>query len=307
MAFLYKAEPVRGEAWRRIFADRRPGLPFHIWPEPHDPAAIRYLAAWIPPEDLTVYPNLEVLFCVAAGVDQLDLSRVPLDLPVVRMIEPELISGMAEYVCWAVLSLQREMQRYLQDQRDRRWEARPMRAAADTRVGVMGLGNLGRAVLARLAPFGYPLSGWSRSRQEIPGVTCHAGAGELPAFLANCDVLVCLLPLTDATRGILDARLFAQLPMGAALVNVGRGGHLVAPDLLAALDAGRLSAAILDVTDPEPPAPDDPLWSHPRVWLTPHIASATGHRGGAEAVLANLDRHDRALPLTGLVDRTRGY
>jgi glyoxylate/hydroxypyruvate reductase len=307
MTFLYKAEPVRGAAWARLFAERRPDLPFRIWPDVGDPAEIRFLAAWQLPEDLARFPRLEILFSVGAGVDQLELAALPPDLLVVRMIEPGLTAGMAEYVCWAVLSLQRDMPAYLEEQRRGLWQARPMRAAAECRVGVMGLGTLGRAALERLAGFGYTLSGWSRSPRSLPGVTCHVGIENLPAFLSGCDILVCLLPLTPETQGILNAATFSQLPRGACVVNTARGGHLVGADLLASLDNGHLAAAILDVTDPEPPHPDDPLRTHPRVWLTPHIASSTTERSGAQAILDNLDRYARGLSLAGLVDRARGY
>lgn len=307
MTFLYKSEPARGAVWARVFAERRPDLPFRIWPDGGDPAEVRFLAAWQPPDDFGRFPNLELLFSVGAGVDQLDLSALPPELPVVRMIEPGLGAGMAEYVCWAVLSLQRGMVGCLDRQRRGVWQAQPMRPAAACRVGVMGLGVLGRAALERLAGFGHPLSGWSRTRHDLPGVACHAGAAELPAFLAGCDVLACLLPLTPETRGILDAALFAQLPRGAAVVNAGRGAHLASADLLDALASGQLSAAILDVTDPEPPPEGHPFWTHPRIWLTPHSASSTGGESGADAVLDNLERHARGLAPLGLVDRSRGY
>lgn len=307
MAFLYKSEAARGAVWARIFAERAPELTFRIWPDVGDPAEVRFMAAWQPPDDIARFRNLELLFCVGAGVDQLDLAALPPDLPVVRMIEPGLAAGMAEYVCWAVLSLQRGMVGGLERQRRGVWRAQPIWPAAACRVGVMGLGVLGRAALRQLAGFGYPLSGWSRTPHDLPGVACHAGAAELPAFLAGCDVLVCLLPLTSETHGILNADLFAQLPRGAAMVNAGRGAHLAIADLLAALDSGQLSAAILDVTDPEPPQAGHALWTHPRIWLTPHIASSTAGEGGAEAVLANLQRHARGLAPIGLVDRSRGY
>lgn len=307
MTFLYKSEPARGVVWARIFAERMPSLPFRIWPDVGDPEAVRFLAAWKPPEDLARFPNLELLFSIGAGVDQLDLSALPPGLPVVRMIEPGLAAGMAEYVCWAVLSLQRGMVPCLDRQRRGVWQAQRMRPASSCRVGVMGLGVLGRAALDRLAGFGYPLSGWSRTRHDLQGVTCYAGPDGLPAFLAGCDVLVCLLPLTPDTCGILDAARLRLLPRGAAVVNAARGAHVVTADLLACLDAGHLSAAILDVTDPEPPPEGHVLWTHPRIWLTPHIASSTGGESGAEAVLANLERHARGMALHGLVDRSRGY
>lgn len=307
MALLYKSDPVRGAVWRKIFAREFPGLPFHIWPETVDPDSIRFMAAWTLPEAMARFRNLEVVFSIGAGVDQLDLTRLPPDLPVVRMIEPGLVAGMVEYVTFAVLALHRGMPNYLHRQRCGEWTADRVMAAAFRRVGVMGLGVLGRAALQALGRFGFALSGWSRSRQNVPGVRCHAGPDELPGFLADCDILVCLLPLTPQTRGILNAGLFAALSPGAGLVNAGRGPHLVADDLLAALETGHISAAILDVTDPEPPLPGHPVWSHPRIWLTPHIASMVQPESGADAVIANLHRYLRGEKLVGLVDRSRGY
>lgn len=308
MAFLYKGD--NAAAWAQEFAARAPEIPFHLWPAAgeaadFDPAAVRFLAIWQPPADIPArFPKLEILFSVGAGVDQFDLAKLPPTLPLVRMVEPGLIDGMVEYVCFAVLGLHRDMPHYLSA---REWRPLPVKTAAQRRVGVLGLGELGRAVLTRLATFGFDCAGWSRSRHEQPGVRCHAGADELPAFLAGCDILVCLLPLTAATRGMLDAQLFAALPAGAALVNVGRGGHLVEKDLLQALDDGHLSAAILDVCEPEPLPAGHAFWRHPRIWLTPHIASATQPASAVEAVLENLRRHARGEALVGLVDRSKGY
>lgn len=307
MAFLYKSEPVRGAAWARIFAAALPELPFRIWPETGDPAAVRYMAVWEPPADFSVFPNLQVLFSVGAGVDQFDLGALPPHLKVVRMIEPGLVAGMAEYATMAVLALHRGLPAYLARQRAGEWRPDPVPRAGSRRVGVMGLGVLGRAVLERLGSLGFACAGWSRSRHDLPGIACHAGADELAGFLATSDVLICLLPLTRATSGILGARLFGLLPRGAMLVNLGRGGHLVAEDLLAALEAGQVSAAILDVTEPEPLPAAHPFWSHPRIWMTPHVASTTAAESGAEAVLANLRRHARGEPMAGLIDRKRGY
>ena len=306
-AILFKSMASRAAVWQRRFAEQLPGLAFRVWPEIGDPDDVRYLAAWRLPDDLDRFRHLEVLFSVAAGVDQFDLARVPAGLPVVRMLEPGLAAGMAEYVTWAVLSLHRGMQPYLARQRRGIWREDPVPRAADRRVGVMGMGELGRCALERLAPFGFPRRAWSRTPRAMPGVACFAGAEQLPAFLAGCDILVCLLPLTPQTEGLLDARLFAALPEGAAVVNAGRGGHLVLDDLMAALDAGHLSGAVLDVTEPEPPAAAHPLWQHERVWLTPHIASSSEAEGGAAAVIANIRRHREGEPLVGLIDRRQGY
>jgi len=308
MTFLYKSAPERGAVWARHFAEHAPDIPFRVWPDTGDPAQVRYLAAWTLPPDLAkTFPNLELLFCVGAGVDQLDLSQVPQSIPVVRMIEPGLVDGMVEFGTLAVLAIHRDWLSYAAQQREQRWHALPVRQAAERTVGVMGLGVLGQAVIEKLRGFGFRCAGWSRTPRRIDGVDCFAGEASLPAFLARLDILICLLPLTGTTRGILDRRVFDAMPQGAALVSLGRGGHLVQDDLLRALDSGRLSAAILDVTDPEPLPAGHPFWTHPRVAITPHIASETQAESSAKVLLENLRRHRRGEPLVGVVDRSRGY
>lgn len=308
MSFLYKSEPERGAVWARLFAERAPDVEFRIWPDIGDPSVVRYLAAWEPPENLAeTCPNLELVFSVGAGVDQFDFSRIPPGVPVVRMIESGLVAGMVEYATLAVLAAHRDWPTYAAQQREGVWDPLRVRTAGSRRVGVLGMGVLGQAVLTSLQAFGFQCAGWGRTPRELPGVESFAGEEGLDAFLARTDILVCLLPLTTATRGILSRALFDRLPPGAALVNVGRGGHLVEQDLLDALDSGRLSAAILDVFDTEPLAAGHPFWHHPRIMVTPHIASMTQAETSAEAVLENLRRHWVGLPLIGLVDRSRGY
>jgi glyoxylate/hydroxypyruvate reductase len=308
MAFVYKGEARRGAVWAGHFARKMPQLPFRIWPEVGDAARVRFLAAWEPPPRLAdTFPNLEVLFSVGAGVDQFDLSVLPPHLRVVRMVEPGLTACMCEYVSWAVLSLHRDIPLYLCQQRRSHWQEHPVRPAHTRRVGVMGMGTLGRAALAQLRRLGFDCAGWNRSRRSEPGVHCYAGEEELGKFLSRTDILVCLLPLTQETRGILGRPVFDALPRGAALVNVGRGGHLVEAELLAALEGGQLSAAVLDVCEPEPLPQGHPFWYDPRIWLTPHVASATQAESAVEALLDNLRRHEAGLPLEGVVDRARGY
>jgi len=212
----------------------------------------------------------------------------------VRMIEPALVATMAEYVSFAVLALHRDMPMYLSQQREGVWREHRVRPPGASRVGVMGTGLLGTAAIERLRSLGFDCVGWNRRV-------------DLDSFLARTDILVCLLPLTDSTRGILNRHLLDTLPEGAALVSVGRGGHLVEADLLEALDRGHVRASIIDVCETEPPAQDHPFWRHPKIWLTPHIASTTQPESAVEAVLANMARYERGEVMLGLVDRDRGY
>ncbi|MCD6016875.1 MAG: glyoxylate/hydroxypyruvate reductase [Solirubrobacterales bacterium] len=294
MAVLYLSTPERGTVFARAFAEQLPDVPF--WQgRAEDPEAVRYLVTWTAPERLAeTYPNLRLIFSVGAGVDQFDLTNLPPDVGVVRMLEPGLAEQMREYVTLGVLALHRDLPLYLDNQCSRRWQTAANRPAAERRVGVMGLGTLGQAALAALTPFGFPLAGWSRSPKTIPGVDCFT---DLDAFLARTDILVCLLPLTPETTGLLDARLFARL----------RGRQLDQAALLAALDGGRLAAAMLDVTDPEPLPPEHPLWRHPRVILTPHVACQTRAEEGAAHVIAGVRADRTGAPVAGLVDRERGY
>ncbi|SFB60306.1 glyoxylate/hydroxypyruvate reductase A [Pseudomonas sp. NFIX10] len=308
MALLYKADPVRGEQWKRLFAEHAPDIEWRAWPDIGDPKDIRYLAAWQAPDDLeTRLPNLEVLFALSAGVDQLDLDRLPTSLPVVRLLDPGITRGMCEYASFAVLSLHRDMLRYRQQQVARCWQAHLLQPAAQRRVGVMGLGMQARQILATLQTFGFALSGWARSEHRIAGVDCFAGDEQLPAFLGQCDIVLCVLPLTEQTRGILNRQSFQHLPKGAALVNMGRGGHLIEEDLLEALASGQLSAAVLDVLQQEPAAPDHPFWQHPQILLTPHIAAMTQPESAFGVLLDNIRRHQRGESMLGQIDPQRRY
>jgi glyoxylate/hydroxypyruvate reductase A len=308
MSILYQSDPVRGRVWQKIFAQHVPDIEFHVGSENVDLSAVEYLIAWEPSSDLLqALPNLQIVFSVGAGVDHLDLSVVSPRVQIVRMVEPGIVNGMVEYVTMCVLALHRNLPEYLGSQANREWREIDVVPASSRGVGVLGLGVLGQAVLERLGTFGYRRYGWSRTLKELPGVCCYAGQEALNAFLGQCDILICLLPLTEATRGILDQRLFSALPRGASLINVGRGAQLNRDALLAALDAGQLSRAILDVVDPEPLPQAHPFWEHPRIWITPHIASMAQPETAALAVLDNLRRYRSGEPLHGAVDRDRGY
>jgi glyoxylate/hydroxypyruvate reductase A len=283
---------------------------------PHDkidPAAVHYAAVWKPlPGSLKAFPNLAAIFNLGAGVDALIADSSLPDVPIVRVADEDLTGRMTEYVAMHVLIHHRH-QRYVDAcQRDRLWAPPLQRAANAVRVGVMGLGVLGSDAAEVLRRLGFSVAGWSRTRKTIAGIATFAGEAELPAFLARTDILVCLLPLTPATKGILNRRAFAQLARdgvlgGPIVINAGRGGLQVESDLLAALDDDTLAAATLDVFATEPLPVDSPLWSHPKVTVSPHNAADTDPDAISVYVAAQIACHERGEPLQNVVDRRLGY
>ena len=298
------------ERFLRVCADR----PVALLPaNPVDPAAVRYAAVWKPtPGALANFPNLAVIFNLGAGVDALMADTSLPDVPVVRVADEDLTGRMTEYVVLHVLMHHRQ-QRYLDAcQRDRLWHPKMQPAAGSVRVGVMGLGVLGSDAAQALRRLGFDVAGWSRSRKALPGIASYAGDADLPAFLARTDILVCLLPLTPATRGILNRRTFAQLARnnhlgGPVVINAGRGGLQNEADLLAALDDGTLAAASLDVFVHEPLPADSPFWAHPKVTMSPHNAADTDPDAISVYVAEQIACHERGEPLRTVVDRRLGY
>lgn len=308
MQVLYYGDEDRGLAWQEAVTRALPQIDFRRWPDVENPAEIRHVVAWTLPDELiAALPNVEILFSVGAGIDQLDPGRLPDRLRVVRMIEPGITDTMADYVAMGVLALHRDLPFHLAEQRAGRWTWRDVAPSYQCSVGVMGLGELGRAALAKLGHLGFRLSGWSRSQHRIDGVECFAGEEGLPTFLAGCDILVCLLPLTADTRHILNSETFEAMPRGARLLNAARGGHLRQDDLLAALDSGQLAAAVLDVTEPEPLPEGHPFYTHPAILMTPHVAGITRTDTAVLSLIDNLDRLLKGKPFLGEVDLGRGY
>ena len=307
-AVLFKSDIERGGLWEKAIHKVLPDYQLRIWPEVGPREDVEYALVWQPPPgEMKTYPNLKAIFSIGAGIDHLSSDPELPDLPVVRMVEPGLTAGMSEFVAMTTLMHHRFMIDYALLRRDRVWSEITQVAAAARRVSMLGLGVLGCDALGKLKPFGFDLAGWSRSPKQIDGVACYHGDQGLRDMLARSDILICLLPLTAETRGILNGDNFALMPKGAAVINVGRGGHLIEADLLAALDSGQLSGATLDVFEREPLPQGHPFWDHPRIVVTPHVASMTLADTAAQAVADNIARFERGEPLLNVVDFARGY
>jgi glyoxylate/hydroxypyruvate reductase A len=278
--------------------------------DPYQPGEIRYVAGFRPPPGfLKTLPNLKAVFSLGAGVDGfLRDPEFPKHLPLVRFVDPTLMHEMAQFVTMHVLIAHRGQRFFDTMQRQSKWQQRMLtKPSRDTSIGILGLGDIGATIAASLQGFDFQLLGWSRSRKAVPGVKSFAGKEELPQFLAECDYCVCVLPLTDDTRGIMNADFFAKLPKDAFVINVARGGHLIEEDLIAALDSGHLSGAVLDVFQTEPLPADSPIWRHPKITATPHIAGITDPRMALAYVADCVARCESGKPLDNIVDLGKGY
>ena len=314
MSLLVAIKGWDAAPWVEEFRARLPGRAIVLPGDGHDTALVAYAATWKhKPGSLAQYPGLQAIFSLGAGVDHVFADHALPNVPVVRVIDADLTGRMSEWVLLHVLMHHRQQRMYDWQQHERLWEDDSFQPAASAvRVGVMGLGVLGADAAGKLAMMGFDVAGWSRSAKQVAGTECFFGVAGLDAFLARTDILVCLLPLTADTRGILNAALLGKLARdgrlgGPILLNAGRGGLQVEADILAALNQGVLKAATLDVFEREPLPQDSPLWTHPAVTITPHNAAASE----PEAIVAGIVRQIEALEqggvMTGVVDRAAGY
>ena len=309
MAILFRSTPAATARWQPLLGSLMPDREIRYWPDVGDKHAIEYALVWHPPPGLLAsLPNLKLIFGLGAGIDHLlrdpDLPR---HVPIVRLVDPYMTDAMSEYVALSVLRLHRQDLDYLAQQRAGIWEEREQKNAVERPVGILGFGTLGQDAGRKLKALGFPVSGWSRGTKAIDGFETFSGAAGFHALLARSEILVCLLPLTAETTGILNAGNFARLPRGAGIVNAGRGGHLVEEDLIPTLDSGQLSGAVLDVFREEPLPREHPFWRHPRIVITPHVAAET-HPPTAAPIISDAIRcFEAGLPVRNVVDLNRGY
>ena len=300
-------------AWAAAARAAEPKRPLFVWPEVPDKAAVGYALAWAPPDGaLAGLPNLKAIFSLGAGIDHLVFQTGLPDVPIVRVVDADLTKRMTEWVTLQVLMHHRQQRTYDAQKAERRWHELRQPAAGEVRVGIMGMGVLGRDVAEVLMRLGFPVAGWSRRPANISGVHSFHGGGQLDAFLARTDILISLLPLTAETRGILAMPLFRKLARDGALggpfvINAGRGGLQVEMDIVEALDQGVIEGASLDVFETEPLPATSPLWGHLKVTITPHCAAWSAPEALVPAMLAAIAAHERGEPFANVVDRDAGY
>ena len=306
MHITFFSKDAKPEPWVNALRQHLPEAHVDAWAPGAQPAD--YAVVWAPPQDfLDAQPRLKGIFNIGAGVDALMQLRLPAGVPVVRLDDAGMSVQMAEYVCHAVIRYFRELDLYAEEATQASWAFRRPRVRADFRVGVMGLGVLGQRVARALRGFEFPVQGWSRTPRQVEGITCHAGADGMGAFLAGSQVLVNLLPLTPDTENILNRDTLAQLRPGAYVINVARGAHLVDADLLALLDSGHLAGATLDVFRTEPLPAEHPFWQHRCITVTPHTSARTLRDESVAQIAGKIRALERGESITGVVDPLRGY
>ena len=296
-------------SWKKALKDKLPKVTIDIYGTTKTAVNAEFLVCWNPEKDqLKNFPKLKVIQSLGAGVDHIfDTNKITGNIKVVRIVDPNLMIDMWEYTITATLNYLKDFPIYAQQQREQQWIQHAYKTIPMTTVSIMGLGQIGGYVGAQFAKLGFKVQGWSNSLKNIKGVKSFVGVGELPDFLKNTDVLINILPLTAATAGILKKHLFTELPKGAYLINVGRGGHLVEKDLIPLLENGQLSGATLDVFYQEPLPKYHPFWTHPKITVTPHIASLTNVESAVNQVVDNYHRMVAGKSLLNEVSSEKGY
>lgn len=303
---------VLPQPWRDYylgaFRDRLAPARFLTPEDAPDAGSITYAFVLAPPPGyLAGFPGLKAIMPVGAGVEHVLADPALPDIPIVRMVQPDMAQRMSEYIVQHALNHMRKFRQIRAAQSCREWDLFPCAAATETTVGILGLGTLGQHAAGCLSALGFRVRGWSRTAKDLPGMACFAGKENLPAFLSGCDILVSLLPLTPETQGLVGHEVLSSLRPGASFINASRGGVVKDDELIACLDSGRISEATLDAFDIEPLPRDHPYWTHPLVTVTPHCASAATAEAVAERLRQVIESVERGETPTPVVDRRAGY
>jgi glyoxylate/hydroxypyruvate reductase A len=296
------------EDWRALLSPLVPNLELVCADDVRDPASTEYAMVWKPPHGFFQrYPNLRWIVNLGAGADAIIMRTDLPPVPISRLSDENMTRMMASYLLFAVLRHARDIPQFERAQRRRRWEPVRPRQTCDISVGVLGLGELGGAAAREIARLGFRTKGWSRTPKSIPGVSCFSGSEILPQFLKETEILIVMLPLTSATRGLLDHRHLSALPKGAKIINASRGPVVDEQALIELLQSGHIAEATLDVFEKEPLSSDSPLWSMDNVLITPHVASVAIPSSSAQQVAESIARIRRGQPPLNLIDPKRGY
>jgi len=308
MSLLFINPNRDNEIWKEILLEKDPDLDIEIWPRVKDKDAVTFAVCWNHPKHvLGNYPNLQAVSSLGAGVNHLlNDESLPAHIPISRIITPSLQNEIAEYTLNAVLNYRNHIPRYVDQKREAHWSKHNPVSKKNSVIGIMGLGEMGKAAAKLLLLNGYKVVGWSASKKDVDGVTCY-DASEKDTFLSQTNILVCLLPLTEQTHGILDLEVFKKLKKPAYLINIGRGEHLVEEDLVYGLDTQQLVGACLDVFVEEPLPQNHLFWNRPKIMITPHIAAVTDPEEGATVLLENYKRALSGMKMINEVDRNSGY
>lgn len=309
MAIVIIRQDGKTEMWKKALLAAEPDLRIYGYHDEHDKDDVDMALIWKHPKGaLAAYQNLKCIASSGAGVDFIfEDAEAPTDLPITRVVDEYLAQDMSEHVLALILAYLKHLDHYKIDQFNKVWSPVQYRRIADFKVGILGLGVLGQVLAKDLVKFGFRVQGWSNSGKSLENVQSFAGKEGLSPFLKTTEILVCLLPLTQETYGILNKELLLQLPKGAYLINVARGGHLVDKDLLEMLDNGHLSGAGLDVYHQEPLNTDHPFWEHPKIHMTPHYASVSDTDFVVPQILENYRRLQNGEPLLNLISKSKGY
>jgi glyoxylate/hydroxypyruvate reductase len=309
MALMIVSPAKHPDAWIQALRQAAPGIEVLTRHEVGDPTSVTFALAWShPPGIFAQYPNLKCISSMGAGVDHLLRDKdIPKHIPIVRIIEPKLSHDMFEFALAVIMNRLRGLTHYRQNQQQHYWKKQQYLNMADVRVGVMGTGVIGNYVAEQLQKTGFNVHGWSRSQGKETSYPKFHGVEQLQEFLSQSNILICLLPLTTETQGILNRNNLQELPKGAWVINLGRGGHVVDEDMIHLLNSGHIDGANLDVFREEPLPEAHPFWKHPKIFITPHIASLTTPESVAPQVVDNYFRALEGRPLLNVVDHEKGY
>lgn len=309
MSLIFACVDIQPEPWVKAIKAEIPDLTIHLWPDVTEPEDVQFALLWGKWDtDLAQFPNIRAFLSLGAGVDHiLALKDRPSGIPIVRLGDPALPTGMVEYVLYNVLKFHRRFPEYENQQSKSLWLERSQTMPFKRTVGIMGLGSLGVACAEALVGLGFDVVGWSRRKKTINRVGCFYDKQGFDLFLAQSEIVICLLPLTTDTRGILNAENMRKLPKGAFIINAARGGHLIETDLLKLLESNHIAGAALDVFENEPLPKENPLWSHPKVAITPHVAALVNYESASAVIADTIRRSLDGRPLLNVIDPVRGY